>query len=262
MTRYRCSYTLALLIAATQSLNVQAGDSGAGAAAAGKGIVEVPGATIGSFSDSGAVDPDSLNFSPAESQLWLSNQLGNINRPARLFYQFKKSGSYEKGFSDSVFLDVLKINPDGTRDTDLKFFTGERQQAYGPNNVTGVRGNPILGIYMRGDVLDLNRLTEGNWRYFQRRIKLALAESAKIEPVDIEYGDKVLKGRRIVITPFVDDPRRSQFAQFAGKRYEFVLSDDIPGTVYEIHTIIPGESGDTEPLIEERLTLKQVNFGS
>ena len=115
---------------------------------------------------------------------------------------------------------------------------------------------------MQGDIQDMNRLTEGSWRYFQRRIKFALAQSASIEPVEIRFGDQTIKGRKIVITPFVDDPRRSQFTQFAGKRYEFILSEEIPGTLYEIHTVVPSPADGREPLIEERLLLKQVEYRS
>ena len=223
-------------------------------------VVEVPGATIGRFGESATVDADSFEFSQAENQVWMADHLSNIDRPARLYYEFKKSGSYESGFSDSVFLDIVKINDDGTRDTDMEFFTGERTQPFGPNNVLSVRGNPVIGLYMRGDVFDMNRLTEGSWRYFQRRIKLALAESASIEPVEIRFGNQTLRGRKIVITPYANDPRRGQFAQFASKRYEFTFSDEIPGRLYEIHTIIPGAGDSAAPLIEERLTLKEVDF--
>ena len=46
--------------------------------------------------------------------------------------------------------------------------------------------NPILKVYLQGGVYEMNRLTDPNgaarerWRYFQRRIKYALAESATV----------------------------------------------------------------------------------
>src|SRR5690606_12368476 len=173
---------------------------------------------------------------------------------------FQKTGSYEEGFTDSVFLDILEINPDGTRNADMQFFTGGRTQPFGPDNVKDITGNPVLGVYMRGDVHDMSRLTHGNWRYFQRSIKMAFAEGADVEPVIIDFAGHSLKGFKVSIRPYVNDPRRRLFEQFAEKRYEFILSDEIPGTIYQIHTIVPGPEGAKEPLIEETLTLREVRY--
>lgn len=222
----------------------------------------IPGATIGRMGDSAAVDPDEFSFSEAESSLWLSDHLKNIQRPGRLYYEFIKAGSFEQGFTDAVYLDILKLNGDGTKNVDLHFFTGEREQPFSPDNVTEIRGNPVVGLYLRGDVHDMNRLTNGNWRHFQRRIKLSLAEGAAVEAVSIEFDGKMVDAKRFTITPYVTDPHMRQFQKFAGKRYEFTLSEKVPGTLYEIRTVIPGTAEEHEPLIEERLTLKQVEYRS
>ena len=125
---------------------------------------DTAGATIGRLGEPAGVDPTKFKFSEAESRLWMSDHLRNVSRPARLYYQFTKAGSLEEGFSDNVYLDVLKLNSDGTKDANLHFLTGEREQPFTPENVSNVRGNPILGVYLQGDVLDMNRLTQGNWR--------------------------------------------------------------------------------------------------
>jgi hypothetical protein len=83
-----------------------------------------------------------------------------------------------------------------------------------------------------------------------------------VEEPTVEFNGKSVPARRYVITPYLDDPHRGQFQQFAGKRYEFVLSDQIPGSLYEIRTVIPAGTGQAEPLIEERLVLKQIDIRS
>jgi hypothetical protein len=231
-------------------------ESGSGA-----GTVQVDGATIGRLGDPVAVDEKEYRFSEAETQLWLSDHLKNITHPVRLRYDFVKSGTYEDGFTDVVLLDIKQVNEDGTKNADMQFFTGERAQPFTPDNVTEIRGNPVLGIYLRGDVFDMSRLTEGSWRYFQRRIKLALSQAATLESAEFEFSGRKLNGTKIVITPYAKDPHSAQFQQFVTKRYEFTLSDSVPGTIYQIRTVVPGAEGEP-PLLEERLTLAPVNSGA
>jgi hypothetical protein len=225
---------------------------------AGAAEIEVDGATIGRLGDPVAVNPDEYKFSEAESRLWLADHLQNIHKPTRLKYDFVRSGTYEEGFTDVVLVDIKTLNGDGSKNADMQFFSGERAQPFSPETVKEIRGNPVIGIYMRGDVYDMNRITEGSWRYFQRRIKLALSGAATVEPVEIDFAGKKVKGQRIVITPYVKDPHSAQFQQFTGKRYEFTLSNDVPGTLYEIHSVVPGATDKDAPLLEERLTLSQV----
>ena len=222
--------------------------------------IAVKGATLGRMGDSAVVDPATYEFAAAEKKLWLDNHLQNISSPGRLYYDFVKRGTFEQGFSDSVYLDILAINEDGSKNADLEFFTAERQQSVRRDNLVNVTGNPVLTIYMQGDVYEMNRLTEGSWRYFQRRIKSAFADGATIEPVTFEYDGGQVSGEKISITPYLNDPRRRQFAAFAPKLYEFILSDQVPGKLYRIKTVIPGASPDQEPLIEEILTLQSAEF--
>ena len=235
------------------------------AVAGDEGVKDDKKPNFGSMGDSAVVDPETYRFSHAESLLWMSDHLKNISGPAKLFYEFEKKGSYEDGFADSVFLEILNVNEDGTKNANLEFFTEERNQ-YIPNAdlLRNIMGNPILGIYLQGDVYEMDRLTEGNWRYFHRRIKLAFADDhANIEEVKIDYNGESLPGEKIVITPYVTDPRRSQFETFADKRYEFTVSEKIPGTIYQIKTVVPDNAHpENGPLIEETLTLKEVKYSS
>lgn len=222
--------------------------------------IEVKGATLGRMGDPAVVDPKSYEFAEAEAKLWMDNHLQNINKPGRLYYDFIKRGSFEEGFNDSVYLDILELNEDGSKNADLQFFTAERQQTVRRDNLVNVTGNPVLTIYMQGDVYEMNRLTDGSWRYFQRRIKSAFAEEATVEPVTFEFDGEQVSGEKISITPYVNDPRRRQFAAFAPKLYEFTLSEQVPGKLYQIKTVIPAQSPDQEPLIEEILTLQNAEF--
>lgn len=217
--------------------------------------------SIGRFGEVEEI-PEGFKFSAAEEKLWRSNHLKNIEKPARLYYEFIKSGSYEEGFTDSVYLDIVRINEDGTRNALMDFFTGERKQSFSEDNTNNITGNPVLGIYMQGDVLEMNRLTSGHWRHFQKSIKVALRK-AKVEPITFEFNGNSYDGEIITFLPYLNDPHRNDFLKFADKRYEFIMSEKIPGTLYQIRTVIPDtskEDGDQKPLIEEKLTLVEINY--
>ena len=205
------------------------------------------------------VIPEGFEFSEAETNLWLSNHLHNITKPTQLYYEFVKTGSYEEGFSDSVYLTIVDLNQDGTKDANLEFFSGSRQQNIAPENVTNIVGNPVLGIYMQGDVYEMNRIAKGHWRHFHKQIKIALREQAKIDPVTVEFEGKKIKAKRIYFSPYLNDPHRDKFEEFAEKYYEVIISNKIPGSIYKIRTIVPNkEDSKSEPLLEESLTLVSV----
>ena len=220
--------------------------------------------SIGRFGETETI-PEGFHYTEAENLLWLHDHLHNIDRPVRLYYAFNRSGSFEEGFSDSVYLDIIKINKDGSKDAALEFFSGARKQAISPENVTNINGNPVMGVYLQGDVYEMNRLTEGHWRYFQKRIKIALRESVKVDNIEFDFNGKHCKGEKIVFMPYLNDPHKADFEKYTGKRYEFILSDDVPGSLYQIHTVVPdGNDKDSKkpPLIEETLTLTEAKYGS
>ena len=207
--------------------------------------------------------PEGFKFSDAENLLWSTDHLKNINKPTRLYYEFVKSGTYEGGFTDAVYLDIVKLNDDGTKNAVLDFFTAERKQKVTPDNVTNITGNPVLGIYMQGDVYEMNRLTEGNWRHFQKMIKIALRKSAKVEPVSFKFNGKEYKGEKVSFEPYENDPHKNDFRKFADKHYELIFSDAIPGSLYQIKTVVHNmDNSVKEPLIEEVLTLREAKTAS
>ena len=200
-------------------------------------------------------------FSDAETRMWLTDQLHTIRRATKLTYAFEKSGSLEAGFTDTVDFVISKVNDDSSKAVSLRFFTGERNWPLPP--VERATVNLVLKHFLEGDVYEMTRLTDPNgvarerWRYFQRRIKLALAETAEVKPTSFEFNGRDFEGSEIVFEPYVDDPRRDLFARFAAKRYSITVSDDLPGYLYRIDTSVPSPESD-EPLLREVLQLVSV----
>jgi hypothetical protein len=60
-----------------------------------------------------------------------------------------------------------------------------------------------------------------------------------------------------VIDPFKDDPAKSRYTRFANKTYSFVLSDQVPGGVVSLKTVMREGSNTGKVMIEENLTLSE-----
>jgi hypothetical protein len=201
-------------------------------------------------------------ISEAETILWLGDQLKGLEQPSTLKYEFKKSGSLEEGFTDRVHFHITELLPEGMKKATVDFFTGQRHLFIPPYE--GINGNVLLAVFLQGDILEMQRLTEGGTRYFQQRIKYALAKSAQIADTEIEFDGKKVPGKQITITPYVDDPKadlNERFRKLKDKVYTFTVSEQIPGYFYEIHTLVPpaaDSAADAPPVLEEYLRLTSV----
>ncbi len=184
------------------------------------------------------------DISNAETLLFQTNHLKNVRAPATLRYTFHKEGSVEPGFDDQVRLVLSNSKPAAT----LQFLTGPRQ--YTAPAVDDPEGNPVLLGFLEHDIAEMQRLTGGSSAYFRKRIRLALAESAQVRPRHFTYAGKDVDGSEIVIAPYADDPMRARFEQYVGKRYTFVVSDKVPGGIYQVRA-----AAGKPALVDETLTL-------
>jgi hypothetical protein len=201
-------------------------------------------------------------ISEAETILWFGDQLKGIAEPSTLKYEFRKAGSLEEGFTDRVHLHITELLPEGMKKATVDFFSGQRHLSIPPYEA--INGNVLLAIFLQGDILEMKRLTEGGTRYFQQRIKYALATNAQIADTEIEFDGRKLPAKRVTITPYVDDPKaelNERFRKLKDKAYTFTVSEQLPGYFYEIHTLVPAPADSapgSEPVLEEYLRLTSV----
>ncbi len=211
--------------------------------------------------DAQVAAPAEVKFSEAETRMWMTDQLRSVSKPLELHYVFHKTGSLEPDFNfdDKVDFKIEKINADGSKNGSIQFFSGTHNFPAPAMESSTV--NPVLGHYLYGDVLQMNRLTDPNgearerWRYFQRRIKFALSDDAVVKPVTFEFDGRSWKGYEISFAPYVKDPKRNLFEKFAEKRYTVTVSDELPGYLFRIETVIPDQRPELAPLIREVLQL-------
>ncbi len=197
-----------------------------------------------------AQDTDRKDFSTAERELLLSDQLAKLKPPRQLVYDFRRSGSLEPGFDDKVTL-RLKAKPGGKAccAADAEFLTGERKLDL--PTIEEATGNPVTLYFLEYDIREMKRLTKGSTNYFRKRIRMSLYDGARVDDVSFTFEDKAVSGRQIVVEPYRDDPNRARFESLVRKQYVFTLSGAVPGEVAAIRTVVHPAGGDAAVLKED-----------
>jgi hypothetical protein len=194
------------------------------------------------------------SISAAENQLFLSNHLGNLPNGAVLRYAYTKAGSLEAAREDSVRVKISPAANGNGRQVSVDYLTGA--QRFELPAVGAANGNPVILFFLERDVREMQRLTGGQASYFRKRVRMALADAAEVQPVTFQFGGHSVAGEQITVHPYRDDPLRKCFEWLADKAYTFTLSDQIPGAVYRMQTVVsaPGAGEQIPPLIAETLT--------
>lgn len=174
----------------------------------------------------------SAAVSQAETLLFETDHLARIEAPAVLVYEFRKVSNVEPGFSDKVRLDVNGSK--GKLSATLHFLSGKNRHDLPP--LEEAHGNPVLLGFLERDIAEMKRLTGGSSAYFRKRLRMALAEGAEVRSQSITYQGKTLPARSVRIQPYLDDPMHARFEQYVNKTYTFVVSDGVPGGVYQLRS--------------------------
>lgn len=191
------------------------------------------------------------DFSPAERALFMSDQLSALKAPQTLSYQFRKSGSLEPGFDDTVKISVRKQADGQCCAASGEFLTGEHRLAIPA--AEEAKGNPVILFFLERDIREMQRLTKGQPNHFRKQIRMAIFEGATLRDVSVAYNGRAVAGHEIVISPYLTDPMRSRFETLATKQYTFTLSDAVPGGVYSIRAQVAGSAAAAPPLLLEEL---------
>ncbi len=201
---------------------------------------------------SSAVAEDVPGSTVAQEAVFGRQHLENVAAPTTLEYTFERSGVLLPDLVDRAELAVLKIGPDGRKQVELRLYTGANARRVSPPQ--GYRNNPMIVLFLQRDVEQMSRMTGGSPNYFRNRIRAAFAEPAAVqaETVTFSHDGRPLEGTKVTVRPFVNDPQIPRYAEFQHKRYEFVLTPEIPGGVYSLRAVTP--NGTEGPLLEESMT--------
>lgn len=183
-------------------------------------------------------------------------QLDKVEEGSALIYNFSRKVSEPKllgpDFSDEIKLSILKAAQDGKKDVEIHVFSGDR--ARDPRTIEGLTANPVLVFYLDRMVANYAMLAGGNKGYLKNRFRLALRTTAKIEPVKIEYDGKTVDGHHVWVVPYINDPNKEKMSGYEGARFDFFVSDDVPGYLAELTALFESTEASA-PMLDERITL-------
>jgi hypothetical protein len=183
--------------------------------------------------------------SAAERLVFLTPHLSGLKPPTALRYQFVRKENGSGGFTDQVDVRLSSGSGGACCNVAGSFLTGER--AFRVPEVPDATANPVLLYFLEHEIRQMQRATKGQAAHFQKRIRLAMVDGATLTPTTVQWQGREVAATAVRITPYVDDPYRARFEREAEKVYTFVLSDAVPGQVFQIRAELPG--------VEETLTL-------
>lgn len=192
---------------------------------------------------------DERPLSAAQIALFESDHLGAIRHPATLDYAFRHDGS--EPYEDTVAIVLRQVHDDGSKDVSVEFLSGEHRMEFSP--VTRFHGNPLIMYFLEWDVLGMHKATGGSALYFRNRIREGFVDQAEIAGASISLDGRPEPATAITLQPYRQDPGIERYAAFRDKSYRFVLSDAVPGKVYQIEASLPGGAADA-PAILDRVT--------
>jgi len=193
------------------------------------------------------------DFSPAEQALFMHDQMVHVSPPVTLGYHYHRAGTLGETFDDQVSV-TLRRQADGS------CCVGQTAFLSGPNRIElpgleGGKANPVILHFLERDIREMQRMTRGMANHFRQRIRMAIYASAQVRAVTLKYHGAEIAGTEITIAPYLDDPNRPKFENLAGKRYQFLLSDAVPGGVYRLRSQADGQTPAAPPLAVEELRL-------
>lgn len=188
--------------------------------------------------------------SPAERLLFTQPHLANIRPPRTLRYAFVEEGGAGGPVRDAMAIDLRADAGGGCCTVRGSFLSGARELQL--PEIADARSNPALLYFLEREVRHLQQQTRGQAAHFRKRLRLALAK-ATVSPATIRWRGRDAAAEMVHIAPYVDDPYRQRFEVLSKKEYTFVMSDAVPGALYQVRTQVPGTA------LRETLTLQETS---
>ncbi len=197
------------------------------------------------------------DYSAAERLVFMQDHLQGAKPPAALRYTFKKTGSLEPGFEDTVKVQLAPKADGSCCDAKGDVFTGARHMDM--PDVPDAKSNPVILYFLERDIREMQRLTKGQANHFRKYIRMAVYEGAVVKEATLTYQGRQVKGQEVTFSPYLTDPNRPRFEKLAQKQYTFRFSDAVPGGVLSLSTQVPNPDGTSAPLMTEELLLDGAN---
>ena len=199
---------------------------------------------------------DNDGYSREQMLLFGTQHLENIDSPGVLYYDFHQSGPINRAIEDRVTLAVTRVNESGSKDLSTVFLSGDNRREFG--DIPGFHSNPLIMYFLQWDAEKMAASSGVSHHYYRHLLRSAMRSGARSEEVVIDHGGRKLQGHRVFFEPLTGNKGQEEYGGRVTKRYEFILTGAIPGYVYSISTLVPGEKSGDEPLGYTRLTFNRL----
>ena len=193
-------------------------------------------------------------MSSANVKLFIDPHLDNIDEPSRIFYKFEKKSTREDNFVGNVVLNIVKIDDEKKKYITFRYLKGRNKVRFPPQ--IGAKGNPVFMLFFERDARDMQRLTGGNALFFRSRIRHSIA-ATEISEKKITFKGKELIATEISFQPFLQTKLKNRVSRYKTKEFKVVLSNDIPGQIYQISTYA-NDTDDSKDSTTETLTFQGI----
>ncbi|WP_230970677.1 hypothetical protein [Nitrogeniibacter aestuarii] len=178
--------------------------------------------------------------SAAEKAVFMTPHLAGFKAPGVLHYNYRETAADQSPIEDTADLSI-ENDEDASYRVSARYLSGERQLALPV--VSKAQSNPVILYFLEQDVRQMHADLGGATNYFRRHIRMALANSADVAPVQFTLDGAAHEGTRIRILPFIDVPKIERMKGQEAKQYEFIVSPSVPGGIYELRSGVPDKDG-------------------
>jgi len=200
--------------------------------------------------------PATTNQPSVQDMIFEHKHLANVEQGAALGYRFNRIVSNTQllgePFTDEITVKVVDAKPTGEKDVDLQIYTGER--ARDPQRVLNTTINPVFVVYFDLAMSTFTQLTGEKYGYLKTVFTHGFKDKCKIEPIKLDYKGKTVDAYRIVMTPYVGDPKAGTMQGYDGATFTMVVSDQVPGEVVQLSSVYQSTVKEA-PKLEERITI-------
>jgi hypothetical protein len=197
--------------------------------------------------------------SAAEQLLFNAPHLQGLQVPGHLLYRYDETDAGQTTREDDVRMDLQPDSTGACCKVQGQFLSGAAAMAL--PDVEGARSNPVLLYFLEYEVRRLARTTGGNAAHFRRRLREAFVH-AQVQPAPTLWQGRTVLAKAVQIAPFEDDPFRNRFEDQAQTRYQFLLSDEVPGGFLQLSSTLPAKGAGEPPRHVERVRLREDNVST
>ncbi|SFD63028.1 hypothetical protein [Roseivivax sediminis] len=189
--------------------------------------------------------------------LFKNGTLDEISREATLVYDrhVENSAKADAALRDTGRIALTFGEDQGVEIATLEFRQGDKYRTLGrfPASV----GNPMIMYFYETVVRDMAETAGGSPFYIRNRVKEAMARPGNVTEGTAEWQGDEVAATTVTLTPFTEDPNRSEMAGFADLALTVTMSEEVPGWYLSLSAEAPGEG--EAPLYASQMRLQEID---